>query len=134
MMAEHKPRLRTQVAVGASFFALVLPAICFAGMGYFWFIEHVLKLDTNAKPEGIADRLLILLTMLPMIPTMLVGILVAGIPWMFAMARLLPLADIEYYSKQKGPRLPLLSGWLDRLWESMTASRRCENPADGSRR
>jgi hypothetical protein len=132
IMSEYKPRLRTQIAVLASFFIVVLPAIWLAAMGYMWFMEHGLKLDASAKPEGIVDRFLTLLTVLPIIPTMLAAILATGIPWMFVMTRLLPLADIEYYTRQKGPRVPFLSDWLDRVCRRMIESRRKERPASGS--
>jgi hypothetical protein len=127
-MADHKPSLRTQVVILLTFLAVVLPAIGLAGIGYVRFVEHGLKLDINARPEGIIDRLLILLMVLPMIPAMLVAILVTGIPWMFVMARVLPWADVEYYTKQKGPRLPFLSDWLDGLWRRMIESRRKKSP------
>jgi hypothetical protein len=123
-MSEYKPLLRTQITVLATFFVLVLPAIWFAGMGYMWFIEHGLKLDTNAQPEGIVDRIISLVAVLPMIPIMLAAILVSGIPWMFVMARLLSWDDIQYFTKSKGPRLPLLSDWIDRMWLRMIESRR----------
>ena len=126
-MAEHKPSIRTQVIVLATFFVVVLPAIGVTGMGYIWFLEHGLKLDTNAKPEGIMDRLSILLAAIPIIPTMLVAILVAAIPWMFMMSRVLSWADVQYYTKQKGPRLPLVSNWLDRVWIRMIESRKKES-------
>ena len=127
-MSEYKPRLRTQLVVFATFFLVVLPAIWFSAMGYIWFIEHGLKLDTNSKPDGLMERLFILMLGLPIIPVMLAAILMAGIPWMFVMTRLLSLTDIEYFtkqnSKQKRPRLPFLSDWIDRLWLRMIESRR----------
>lgn len=116
----------------ASLFVVVLPAIWFAAMGYMWFIEHGLKLNANAKPDGIVDRLLILVAVLPMIPVMLVAILISGIPWMFVMSRVLSWVDIEYFTTKKGPRVPLLSDWLDRLWLRMIESRRPESTTNGS--
>jgi hypothetical protein len=116
----------------ASFLAVVLPAIWLATMGYMWVIEHGLKLDTDAKPEDMLDRLLILLVVLPMIPFMAAAVFIAGIPWMFVMSRLLSWTDIQHFTAQKGPRLPLLSTWLDRLWLYMIKSRRPENPAGGA--
>ena len=131
-MSDYRPSVRTQIILLATLFAVVLPAIWFAGMGYMSLIEHSLKLDTNAQPEGIVDRLLILVTVLPMIPVMLLAILIAGIPWMFVMSRLLSWADIQYFTTQKGPRFPLLSDWLDRLWLHMIESRRPDSPTSGS--
>jgi hypothetical protein len=131
-MSEYKPPVWTQITVLASLFVIMLPAIWFAAMGYMWFIEHGLKLDTNATPEGIVDRLLILVTVLPMIPVMVGAILISGIPWMFAMSRLLSWADIQYFTKRKGPRFLLLSDWLDRVWLHMIEPRRPENPQPGS--
>ena len=131
-MSDYKPPVRTQITILASFFVVVLPAIWFASMGYMWFIEHGLKFDTNAEPDGIVDRLLILVTLLPMIPVMLVAILISGIPWMFAMSRVLSWLVIEYYTTKKGPRVPLLSDWLDRLWLRMIESRRPESTTNGS--
>jgi|SRR6185369_2620407 len=133
-MSEYNPPVRTQIIVLASFFLLVLPAIYFAGMGYMWLIEHGLKFDTNAKPDGIMDRLRILVIVLPLIPVMLVAILVSGIPWMLVMARFLSWADIQYFTRRKGPRLPLLSDWLDRMWLRMIESRKPESPTSGSSR
>ena len=123
-MGEYKPRIRTQLVVLATFLVLVLPAIWFSGMGYIWFLETGLKLDLDKKSEGFADGLLMLATVFPIIPVMMVGILAAGIPWMFLMSRYLSWAEIQYYTKQKGPRMPLLAEWLDRLWERMIESRR----------
>src|SRR5947209_4674468 len=97
-MNDYKPSVRTQVMVLASLFVVVLPAIWIAAMGYTWFIQHGLQFDTEAKPEGFWDRLLILVTVLPMIPVMLVAIFVAGIPWMFLMSRLLSWTDIQYFT------------------------------------
>lgn len=114
----------------ASFLLLVLPAIWLAARGYMWTIEHGLKIDTHARPDGIMDRLVILAMLLPMIPVMLVAILVAGIPWMLLMARLLPWADIQFFSRQKGPRFPPLSDWLDRLWLRMIEHRGRRTPPD----
>jgi hypothetical protein len=131
-MTEYKPSVRTQIIMLATFFAVVLPAIWFAGMGYMWFIEHGLKLDTNATPEGVVDHLLMLVTVLPMIPVILVAILISGIAWMFVVSRVLSWADIQYYTKQKGRRYPFLSDWLDRLWLRMIESRRPESPTSGS--
>lgn len=123
-MKDYKPSVWTLILVLASFFVVVLPAIWFTGLGYMWFIEHGLKLDTTTKPEGVVDRLLVLVTVLPMIPLMLLAILISGIPWMFAMSRFLSWADIEHFTKQRGPRLPVLSAWLDRVWLRMIQSRR----------
>jgi hypothetical protein len=127
-MNDHKPSPRTLILVLASFFVVVLPAICFTAMGYMWFVEHVLKLDCNTKPESIVDQLLVLAAVFPMILLMPVAIMIAGVPWMFAMSRVLSWSDIEYFTKQKGPRLPLLSDWLDRLWLHMIQSRRLASP------
>jgi hypothetical protein len=113
-----------------SFFIIVLPAICFAAMGYMWFIEHGLKLDVNARPESLMDRLVILVAGLPIVAVMLVAILVSGIPWMFVMARFLSWDDIQHFTKKKGPRLPLLSAWLDRIWVRMIESRKPESPTN----
>ena len=126
-MNDHKPSVRTQIIVFASLFAVALPAILFSGMGYMWVIEHGLKLDTHAKPEGIQDSLLILVTVFPMIPLMGLAILIAGIPWMFVMSRVLSWADIQHFTRQKGPRLSFLSEWLDRLWLHMI---QCREPAN----
>jgi hypothetical protein len=131
-MSEHKPSVRTQIILLATLFAVVLPAIWFAGMSYMWLIEHGLNLDTNARPEGIVDRLLILVTLLPIIPVFLAAILITGIPWMFVVSRLLSWADIQYFTKQQGPRFLFLSDWLDRLWLHMIESRRPESPTSGS--
>lgn len=79
-MSNYKPSVRTLILVLASFFAVVLPAIWFTGMGYMWFVEHGLKLDTTTKPEGVVDRLLVLVAVLPMIALMLLAILISGIP------------------------------------------------------
>ena len=127
-MSDYKPSVRTQIILPATFLAVVLPAIWFSGMGYMSLIERSLQLDIKAKPEGIADHFLILATVLPMIPVMLLAILIAGIPWMFAMSRLLSWDDIQYFTSQKGPRFPLLSDWLDRLWLRMIESRRPDSP------
>ena len=131
-MSEYKPSVRTQFILLGSFFLIVLPAIWFAGMGYMWFIEHGLKLDVNARPESVMEHVVILVSVLPMIPVMLVAILVSGIPWMFVTARLLSWNDIRHFTRRKGPRLPLLSDWLDRIWLRMIESRRPESPTSGS--
>jgi hypothetical protein len=131
-MSEYKPTMRTQIILLASFFVMVLPAIWFAGMGYMWFIEHGLKLDVNARPESVMDHLFILVAVLPMIPVMLVAILLSGIPWMLVMARLLSWDDIQYFTRRKGPRLPVLSDWLDRMWLRMIECRRPDSPTSGS--
>ena len=131
-MNEHKPRVRTQIAVLATFFIVVLPAIFFAAMGYMWFVEHGLKIDAEAQPESIVDHLLVFLLVLPMIAVMVLAIFLAGIPWMFFMSRILPWADIEYFTAKKGPRVPLLSDWLDRVWQRMIECRRPESPTSGS--
>ena len=130
-MSAYRPRLKTQIAVLATFFVIVLPAIWFAAMGYMWFVEHGLKIDASAQPEGIVDRLVILLLLLPMIPLMVLAIYVAGIPWMFIMSRILPWADIEYFTGKKGPRIPLLSDWFDRMWLRMIECRKAKSPTDG---
>jgi len=52
------------------------------------------------------------------------AILLTGIPWMFAMAHLLSWNDIQYFTSKKGPRVPWLSDWLDRVWLRMIESRR----------
>jgi len=129
-MTEHKPSVRTLITVLGSFFVIVLPAIWFAAMGYMWFIEHGLKLDVNARPESVMDHLVILVAVLPIIPVMLIAILVSGIPWMFVMARFLSWDDIQHFTKKKGPRLPLLSDWLDRIWLRMMESRKPESPTN----
>jgi hypothetical protein len=131
-MSEYKPSVRTQIMLLGSFFVIVLPAIWCAAMGYMWLIEHGLKLDVNAKPESVMDHLVMLLAVLPMIPVMLAAILVAGVPWMLVMARLLSWEDLEHFTKKKGPRLPLLSDWLDRIWLRMIESRRPESPSGSS--
>jgi hypothetical protein len=110
---------------------VALPAIWFSGMGYMWLIEHGLKFDTQAKPQTIAQHLIILVALLPMIPVMVCAICLAGIPWMFVMARTLSWEDIEYFTKQKGQRLPLLSDWLDWLWLRMVRRRRPDSPTNG---
>jgi hypothetical protein len=97
-----------------------------------WLIEHGFKLDLDAKPDGIVDGLLMLLMVLPIIPVMLLAILISGIPWMFVTSRVLSWADIQFFTKQKGPRFPILSDWLDRLWLRMIESRRPERPTSGS--
>jgi len=131
-MSEYKPSVRTQIILMGSFFVVVLPAIWFAEMGYMWFIEHGLKLDADSRPENVKDCLVILVSVLPMIPVMLAAILVSGIPWMLVMARLLSWDDIQHFSIRKGPRLPLLSDWLDRVWLRMIESRRPASPTSGS--
>src|SRR5215216_2310272 len=102
-MTEYKPSVRTLMMVLGSFFVIVLPAIWFAAMRYMWFIEHVLKLDVNARPESVMDHLVILVAVLPIIPVMLVAIFVSGIPWMFVMARVLSWDAIQHFTKKKGP-------------------------------
>ena len=131
-MSEHKPSVRTLILVLASFFAVVLPAILVTGVGYMWLIEHAFELDTTTKPESLVDRLVVVVTILPMIALMLLAILISGIPWMFVMSRLLSWADIEHFTRQRGPRLPFLSAWLDRLWLRMIQSRRPVSPLGGS--
>lgn len=116
----------------ATFFAVVLPAIWFSGMGYMWLIEHWQKLDSDATPEGVLDQLLNLVTVLPVLPVIVAAILISGIPWMFVVSRILSWADIQYYTKQKGRRIPFLSDWLDRLWLRMIESRRPKSPTSGS--
>ena len=127
-MTEYKPALRTQLAVVGSLLAFVLPAITLSGAGYIRWLEQGLKLDFDNGPADLAGRLRMLAAVVPIIPVMLAAILAAGIPWMFAMARLLPLQDIQYYNRQnynrkKGSRVPLLSKWLDRVWARMIRSR-----------
>jgi len=131
-MSEYKPGVRTQVTLLGSFFVIVLPAVWFAAMGYMWFIEQYVKVDVNATPESVMDHFLILLAVLPMIPVMLAAIVVSGIPWMFAMSRLLSWDDIQYFTMKKGPRLAVLSDWLDRMWLRMIESRRPGPPDSGS--
>jgi hypothetical protein len=131
-MSEHKPSVRTQATILGSFFVIVLPAIWFAAMGYIWFVEHSVEVDFNARPESVMDHLLILLAVLPMIPVMLAAIVVSGVPWMFAMSRLLSWDDIQYFTMKRGPRLPVLSDWLDRMWLRMIESRRPGPPDSGS--
>jgi hypothetical protein len=116
----------------SSFFAVVLPAIWFSGMGYMWLIEHWQKLDSDATSEGVLDQLLNLVTVLPVLPVIVAAILISGIPWMFVVSRILSWADIQYYTKQKGRRIPFLSDWLDRLWLRMIESRRPKSPTSGS--
>ena len=98
---------------------------------YTWVMKNGLNLDTDAKPESIADQLLILAQVLPMIPLMVMAIFISSVPWMFVMSRLLSWADIVYFTKQKGPRLPIISDWLDRLWLRMIESRRPRVPPGG---
>lgn len=131
-MSDYKPPARTTAILLATFFILVLPALGFAGMGYMWGIEHGFKLDPDAKPEGILDGLLMLLMVLPMIPVMSFAMLISGIVWMFVVSRVLSWADLQFFMNQKGPRLPILSDWLDRLWWHMVERRRPENPTSGS--
>lgn len=131
-MSEYKPPPRTTALLLATFFVVVLPAIWFSGMGYMWLIEYGFDLDIDAKPDGIVDRLLMLLMVLPIIPVMLLAILITGIPWMFVASRVLSWADIQFFTKQKGPRFPIISDWLDRLWLRMIESRRPESPTSGS--
>lgn len=133
-MSEYKPSTKIQLTLLASFFVVVLPAIWVAGMGYMWLMEHGLKIDTDGKPEGIVDQLLMLVTVLPIIPVMLLAILITGILWMFVVSRFLSWADLQYYTNRKGPRFPLLSGWLDRLWLRMIESRAPKSPTNGSSR
>ncbi|MEY4202132.1 MAG: hypothetical protein RLZZ265_3872 [Verrucomicrobiota bacterium] len=130
-MTDYKPSSRTLIVLLASLFAVVLPAICFAAMGYIWVMKNGLNLDTDAKPETIGDRMLILAQVLPMIPLMVMAVFISGVPWMFVMSRLLSWADIVYFTKQKGPRLPIISACLDRLWLRMIESRRPRVPLDG---
>lgn len=132
-MSEHKPSVGTQIILLATLLAVVLPAIWFAGIAYLSLIEHGLKPDTNARPESMVDRLLILVMLLPLIPVFLAAILITGIPWMFAVSRLLSWADIQYFTNQTGPRFPFLSDWLDRLWLHMIESRRPRSPTSGCR-
>jgi hypothetical protein len=131
-MTEYKPSVRTQIVMLATFFAVVLPAIWFSGMGYMWLIEHWQKLDSDATSEGVLDQLLNLVTVLPVLPVIVAAILISGIPWMFVVSRILSWADIQYYTKQKGRRIPFLSDWLDRLWLRMIESRRPKSPTSGS--
>jgi hypothetical protein len=131
-MSEYKPRLGTQIAVLASLFAVVLPAICLAAVGYMWLLKHGLNLDVDAHPEGVLANLLMFLAVIPIIPTMLAAILLTGIPWMFVMAHFLSWDDIQYFTSKKGPRLPWLSDWLDRIWLHMIEPRRPESPTRGS--
>ena len=130
-MSDYKPSARTLIIVLASFFTVVLPAIWLTGMGYMWFIEHGLKIDTTTKPEGVVDRLLVLVSVLPTIPLMVLAILISGIPWMFVMSRILSWAEIQHFTKQKGPRVPFVSAWLDRVWLHMIQSRRPASPPGG---
>ena len=130
-MSDYRPSGRTLVLVLVSMFAVVLPAIWFTGMGYISFSEHSLKLDANTKPEGVVDRLLILAAVLPMIPLMVLAIFLSGIPWMFVMSRVLSWADIQYFTEQKGPRLPFVSAWLDWMWLRMIQHRRPASPPGG---
>jgi len=132
-MNDYKPSVRTSILVFASFFAVVLPAMWFTAMGYMWFVEHGLKLDTTTKPEGVIDQLLVLAAVLPMIAFMLLAILISGIPWMFVMSRVLSWADIEYFTKRREPRLPFLSAWLDRVWSRMIESRKPASSHGGLR-
>jgi len=131
-MSDYRPCLKTLIAVLATFFAIVLPAIWLSAMGYMWLVEHGLKIDTAAQPESIADRVLVLLLVLPMIPVMVLAIYIAGIPWMFIMSRILPWADIEYFTHKKGLRIPLLSDLSDRLWLRMIESRKPESTSGSS--
>jgi len=123
-MSEYKPRLRTQIAFLASFLAVALPAIALAAAGYIWLLKHGLKLDMDAHPEGVLSNLLMFVAVIPIIPAMVGAILLTGIPWMFAMAHLLSWNDIQYFTSKKGPRVPWLSDWLDRVWLRMIESRR----------
>lgn len=75
--------------------------------------------------------LLVLLLLLPMVPVMMLAVCAAGIPWMFIMSRVLPWDDIESFTAKKGPRVPLLSDWLDRLWLRMIDRRRPQSPTRG---
>jgi len=129
-MSDYRPSLKTVIAVLATFFVIVLPAIWFSAMGYMWLVEHGLKVDTAAQPESIADRLVVLLLLLPMIPVMVLAICIAGIPWMFIMSRILPWPDIEYFTGKKGPRIPVLSIVSDRMWLRMIESRKRGSPTD----
>jgi len=128
---QHQPSTRTQLLLIVSFLLLVLPSIWFTGNGYFWLLENALHLDTEAKPEGIMDRLFMLLMILPMIAAMLLGILFSSIPWMFIASRLLSWPDLQFYTNQnqKSPRMPLLSDWLDRLWLQMIEPKRPKTPS-----
>jgi hypothetical protein len=101
-------------------------------MGYIWLMGHSFKIDMDAKPEGIMGGMVMLLMVLPIIPVMLLGILIAGIPWMFVMSRVLSWADIQFFTKQEGPRFPILSDWLDRLWLRMIERRRPQNTTNRS--
>lgn len=130
-MSDYKPSVRTLILVLGSLYAVVLPAICLTGMGYMWFVQHSLKLDINTQQEGVVDRLLVLGAVLPMIPLMVLAIIISGIVWMFVMSRVLSWADIQHLTKQRGPRFPLVSSWLDRLWLRMIESRRPASPLGG---
>ena len=129
---EYKPPARTTAILLATFFVVVLPAIYFSGMGYIRLVEHGFGLDLDAKSDGIVDGFMGLLMVFPIIPVMLLSILITGIPWMFVASRVLSWADIQFFTKQKGPRLPILSDWIDRLWLRMIENRRPESPTSGS--
>ena len=130
-MSDSKLSVRTLIFVLASFFAVVIPAIALTGIGYMWFIEHGLKLDSTTKPEGIGARLLVFGAVLPMIPLMVLAIFISGIPWMFVMSRVLSWAEIQHFTTQKGRHLPFVSAWLDRMWLRMIQSRRPTSPLGG---
>lgn len=121
---KYQPSTRAQILLLLSFLLMVLPSIWFSSMGYFWLLENALHLDTKTKPEGIMDRLFMLVMILPMIPAILLGILLSSIPWMFAASRLLSWPDLQFYTNQKGPLYPLISDWLDRLWLRMIEPKR----------
>lgn len=120
---DYKPATSTTILMLLSLFVFVLPAIIGSALGYMWLVEHGFKLNLDAGPETLADSLVILGLLLPMIPVMTGSILLAGIPWMYLMARLLSWRDIEFYTHQKQPRLPVISDWLDAIWNRMIATR-----------
>jgi len=135
-MSEYKPTVRIQVMVLGSFMLMVLPSIWVAGMGYMWLVEHGLKLDMDAKPQGIGEQFIMLSTVLPMLPAMLMAILISGILWMFIMSRALSWADLQYFThmndsaKKKRSRFPFVSDWLDRLWQRMIEFKRPKGAAN----
>jgi len=129
-MHDHQPSIRTRIFVLMSFFAVALPAISLVVIGYVWFFKYGLQWDIYAQPQSWLDRLCIFAAVLPLLPLLVLALTLAAIPWMRLLARCLSWADIEYFTKQKGAHIPLLSPWLERLWLRIIAHRRPEHLPD----
>jgi hypothetical protein len=124
-MAEYKPSRRKQFAIIAGFLAFSLPWIVLTARAYSWIsIRWWLHVSESVESSSGLYWLLSLLVVAGVCPVTLIVTLLALIPWMFLMSRWLPWRDVEYFSRQRTPRIPLLSNWLDRLWAKMIAHRR----------